>query len=54
MKHYSDCNDTEKYIINEYASWIKSNAPLNYKIAMAQKYRLRANDLGISHLLTRV
>lgn len=50
-KEYNDCNDVEKHIIREYAAWVKSEAPLNLRIAKGNEFRARAKKLNIDHLL---
>lgn len=51
-KSYHDLNDVEKFVINEYISWKRSETDeIGYKMENLQALRLRATNLGIEHLL---
>jgi len=50
-KNYNDLNDIEKYIINEYHTWKKSDAPTAYKLEMLTYWRARAKAISINHLI---
>ncbi len=52
-KEYSNLNDAEKYIIREYDSWKKSDAPIAHKLDRLEYWRKRAKDKGIDHLLSK-
>ena len=50
-KEYHNLTDVEKFIVDEYQSWKKSDCPIRLKFEELQKLRVRAVELKIDHLL---
>lgn len=50
-KSFNSLDDVERYVISEYYSWAKSQAPVALKLAMVDEYFERAKNLNIEHLI---
>lgn len=51
MKNYNNLTKEEKHVVNEYKSWVRSDAPIACKLTFALQFQKRAFSLNIQHLL---
>ena len=50
MKHYSELNNTERHLVDEFISWCKSDAPIKYRLIKLDSLVKQLNKLNLFEL----